>query len=227
LAVLTIIVLPNQMIASGSMDRTVRIWDPSQKENHCISILNGHRDAVRALCLIGESKQWLCSGGYDKRILVWDWKNGQMLREIVTSGTVHSLSLMDHARVLASTHDGAIRIWHIRLVNDSVQSDCERVVENTHGALPGTEAAWATLVCGDTSSDHREIQNVISAGLDKRVRVWNVVSALSHSQQANVLSLRADRSLCGHTGGVLSLAFSEVHQVLFSGSQDSTIAVWR
>ena len=53
-----------------------------------------------------------------------------------------------------------------------------------------------------------------SAGLDKTVRIWDV-----ESQQPV-------KTLTGHEGGVLCVAFSPDGKRLASGSTDTTVLIW-
>lgn len=51
------------LLATGSNDKTIRIWDPNTGE--CIKVLKGHRDLVRTLSY-DPIRQRLFSGSYDK-----------------------------------------------------------------------------------------------------------------------------------------------------------------
>ena len=59
--------LPDGILASGSGDKSIKIWDISSGE--CIQTLNGHTDCVSSVCVLPDGN--LASGSY-KSIKIWD-----------------------------------------------------------------------------------------------------------------------------------------------------------
>ena len=55
-------------IASGSLDRTVRVWDVATKE--CVATLEGHTESVSAVCSLGDGSR-IASGSGDNTVRVW------------------------------------------------------------------------------------------------------------------------------------------------------------
>ena len=68
----------NKLIASGSIDQTVRVWNLNTKE--CIAVLKGHEGWIRAVCFSPDG-QILASGSHDRTIRLWSTKTGTLLRE--------------------------------------------------------------------------------------------------------------------------------------------------
>ena len=61
---------PNgQTLASGSLDRTVRLWDVSTRQE--LAILQGHADGITSVSFSLDG-QTLASSSWDKTILLWD-----------------------------------------------------------------------------------------------------------------------------------------------------------
>ena len=64
------------LASSGSLDRTVRIWNLTTKK--CKFILTGHTERVNGLKQITSSI--LASGSWDNTIKLWDITSGQLIR---------------------------------------------------------------------------------------------------------------------------------------------------
>ncbi|KAG9127299.1 phosphatidylinositol kinase- protein kinase tor1 [Ceratobasidium sp. 392] len=70
---------PGQYIATGSRDRTIRIW--SSASGQCLKTLAGHHNWVRGL-VFHPNGQLLLSACDDKTIRVWDLKTGRCTKTI-------------------------------------------------------------------------------------------------------------------------------------------------
>ena len=63
-------ILNTKLIASGSDDMTIKIWNYESGE--CISTLSGHTSDVNSLVYI-PSKKLIVSGSSDKSIKIWNY----------------------------------------------------------------------------------------------------------------------------------------------------------
>ncbi|QDU39570.1 Serine/threonine-protein kinase PknB [Maioricimonas rarisocia] len=70
-----------QQLASGSDDRTIRIWDVSDGRQLWMTI--AHANSVRSLAFSPEG-QTVVSGGDDSFLRLWRWRTGRMLCELPT-----------------------------------------------------------------------------------------------------------------------------------------------
>ena len=64
-----------RLLASGSRDRSVRLWDVDA--GTCTAVLRGHTDVLRCLTNLGGG--WLLSGSEDNSIRVWNTATGASL----------------------------------------------------------------------------------------------------------------------------------------------------
>ena len=60
--------LKNGFLISGSMDKSIRIWNVNKKI--CIQVLNFHSDVIFCICSF---KDRILSGGRDQEIVVWKY----------------------------------------------------------------------------------------------------------------------------------------------------------
>jgi len=72
-AVYAVSFAPDGRLATGSMDRTIRLWDLRQKT--VTQVLQGHRDYVLSLAFTVDG-EWLVSGSKDRSVQVWDARQG-------------------------------------------------------------------------------------------------------------------------------------------------------
>ena len=69
----TLCALPDGRLASGSWDRTIRLWDVAAGAE--TARLEGHSNSVNALCALPDGR--LASGSDDKTIRLWDVRTGE------------------------------------------------------------------------------------------------------------------------------------------------------
>jgi WD40 repeat protein len=110
-AVLAVAIAPDgAWLASGGVDRSVRIWDPDSGQQR--ADLAGHTRAVRAVAIAPDGT-WLASGGDDGSVRIWDLATGRQ-RAILAghAGPVLAAAIAPDGAWLASGGaDGSVRIW--------------------------------------------------------------------------------------------------------------------
>jgi WD40 repeat protein len=105
-------VLNEQIIASGSLDEKVIIWD--LKTNLSKLSFTGHTFGVK--CLKRVLHNLLASGDSNGSIIIWDWQTGSIhhiLKGHTASVWRSSLDLFDHQTLISGLNDKTIRFWNI------------------------------------------------------------------------------------------------------------------
>ena len=221
-------------LASGSCDRTVRLWDPATGK--CTASLEGHANAVTAVAFSPDSKI-LATSDWDGTILLWSLaarKNIGTLRG--HTDRVESVAFSSDGKTLASaSQDTTVKLWDV-----------------------GTRKVVATLphdtniTCLAFSPDGRI---VASGGNDNAVYLWNVATGKrtsilkGHTECIFSLAFAPDGKTLASASGdrtiklwdmarakcvatlednrcVLSVVFSHDGKTLASGSQGETIELW-
>lgn len=105
-AFMSLAVLPDGRLASGSNNRTIRIWDLVLGTSQ---VLEGHTNSVVGLAVLPDGR--LVSGSYDKTIRIWDLVLGTSQVLEGHNQAVMSLAVLPDGRLVSGSHDKTIRIW--------------------------------------------------------------------------------------------------------------------
>jgi WD40 repeat protein len=190
-----------RLLATGSYDRTVRLWDPNTRQ--VVRTLEGHTQAVWGLAWSPDGKRLASSSGHPSQrgtpaeIKAWDAGTGKELHSIASpGGGVYGLAWSPDGKRLAwAGFDKTVHLW---------DPDTGKEVR----PLPGqANELWGVAFSPDGKL-------LASAGWDRTVKVWDVVTG------KEVLTA------AGHTGEIWAVAWSPDGKRLASASDDKTVKVW-
>ncbi|KAF8748174.1 WD40 repeat-like protein [Rhizoctonia solani] len=211
-------------IASGSLDKTIRVWDP-QTGQTVLGPLTGHSNAVYCVAF-SHNGAFIASGSDDNTIRVYDTRTGHSAWTARGTHQLHQLGHLlsrQHSPVLLLSRRHGTRMERARHRYLQSSSDCLisfllSTPSDTLAAAHGLSLAqqMGRYTCG----------------------MWRPVSWCSdHSMAMSAIrqhtanlgwtdGTRLPRTDGGHSNGVTCVRFSPDSTVVVSGSNDGTVRVW-
>ncbi|MDV2992030.1 MAG: Tol-Pal system protein TolB [Chroococcidiopsis sp. SAG 2025] len=225
-----------QIIASGSIDRTIRLWDKSGKPVG--QPLQGHQQGIFSIAFSPDG-QYIVSGSADGTVWLWD-KSGQAIGQPFQGHVNHVKSVAfspDGKYIVSGGDDGTVRLWDLQ--GNSVGQP----IQTRQGQV------WSVAFSPDG-------QYIASGGTDNTIRLWDKqgnprnqpfrghqdqVFAVAFSPDGKAIAsgsadntirlwdLRGNaigQSFTGHEDFVRAVTFSPDGKYILSGSDDKTIRLW-
>lgn len=231
---------PNgSLIASGSDDQTVKIWDAVTGDE--LSTLRGHTGAVYSVCFSPDGHR-IASGSFDNTIKIWDVKVSTETSTLQgPSEDVHgvlSVALtLDGRRIASLSEDNTVTIWdtengdEIQIIEYDLDGTFWSVTFSPDGRRIAAVAPQDAVVISDTESGatistcRGPCDVPVALSLDSRyIAAWwdtNTIMIKDAEIDKDVVALS------GHSGIVTSVAFSPKHcHIVASASHDKTIKIW-
>ncbi|KAI9003109.1 WD40-repeat-containing domain protein [Gaertneriomyces semiglobifer] len=147
------------LVATGSADTTVKLWDLNNPEK-AVKSFTHHKDKVQAVAWNPSEPTVLLTGGYDKRVCAFDSRAPDSIAEWKLAADVECL-LWDPfhpERFFVSTEDGLVQCF------DATKSGSAPIF-----TLHAHDAAVSAL---DVSALVEGL--MVTASTDKMVKIWNI-----------------------------------------------------
>ena len=226
-----------KMIASGSRDKTVRLWNATTETLH--KTLKGHKKPILSLTFSRDGSH-IASTSEDKTIRVWHVATGRRKHTFKTnSKDLHRISFSPNGETLASTSlDGIIHQWDLNtgkhkntIVGHGRGFASKNIVFSKDRIIAATIYGKNNIILYDLNT--QEVQTIFtghkkqvyslsfspdgktlaSGGLDKTIRIWTVDTG-EHK-----------KTLRGHSDHVSHIMFKD-DETLISSGHDKMVRLW-
>jgi len=187
-------------IASGSRDKTVRIWDA--QSGTCLQVLKGHGGQVYSTTW-SPSGIYIASGSGDRTLRIWDARSGQNIRTL-RGHTAGIRSVAWHSKgeqLVSGSEDTQLRFW------DFKSGECRKTIAAHQGPI-------TCLAC-----DLQDTR-VASGSWDKTIRIWDLKSGQL------LRTLRAPKATEPEDTTVTSVCWNPAGTRIASGAWDKKIRIW-
>ncbi|KAF7307205.1 U3 small nucleolar RNA-associated protein [Mycena indigotica] len=224
------------ILASGSKDRSARIWAPLQTDDEswgyaCVAVCEGHAESVGAIALSRQAgtpettethPKFVFTGSQDRTIKLWDLGDVPLVSEADTE-PVKCKSL-----ITLKAHDKDINALDVspndRFLVSGSQDRTANVYEIEYFSGTGGRASRGGLKLVGTCKGHKRgvwtvkfgrAERVLATGSgDKTVKLWNLDD------------FTCVKTFEGHTNSVLRVDFLTAGMQLVSSGSDGLVKVW-
>lgn len=170
----------NQLVISGSQDRTVRVfrlnYTPPKKGSKAAASLDalatcrGHKRGVWSV-QFSPAEQAFASASSDQTVRMWSLRDFSCVRVFEGhTGSVLRLQYMPSgAQIVSSANDGLVKVWNVRDEECAVTLDAHE------------DKIWALAVRGATETEPLQ---VVSGAADSTITVWDDATAAVEAERA-------------------------------------------
>ena len=184
------------ILAIGSEDKTVRLWDAQTGKNK--NTLTGHTDSVRAIAFSPDGRT-IATASKDNTVRLWDTNSGEYKSRLKTlkglTDSANSVVFSPDGRTIATGHWGRARLW------DAHSGQHKSTFSGHKGAV--------------TSVVFSPDGNTIATGSwGNTVHLWDARTS------------KRKTTLPVHTWSITSIVLSPDGKTIVSGHHDGTVQLW-
>ncbi|XP_064090092.1 WD repeat-containing protein 86-like isoform X2 [Macrobrachium nipponense] len=206
------------LIATGSDDKTVRMWAAGDSETECLGILKGHTQYVTCVNMYDA---YVITGSADNTIRKWDATSCDCLAVYEGHEARVIRVLCNGDFIFSAANDTTAKAWVFD--NPEFNDDITDTV-SFYKSFDGHSLGISSLIFIPGDEDARTIEDddvvinvddiLITGSADHTARTWSVATG------------KTIHIFRGHKGPVSCMSANAEGTILYTGSMDSTIRIW-
>ena len=214
--------LGSGLLASGSKDSTIKIWQGGS----CLRVLRGHGNSVSCLANSPDHSK-LLSGSGDHSARLWDVGSGACERELQGhTMAVCAVLFVDSGRVASASNDKTIRLWSL------ATGACERVFAGHEEAVCSLVLLPALPAGFETTGVSAGAQATPPRSSTGWARVRPKLQSITVFKSKNKTSALAEPSAAPtetlSESGALARRLPQLTEAMIvSGAGDTNVCCWR
>lgn len=191
------------LLASGGVEKTIRIWNPETQKKDFVSELKGHTSAIHQLDWSPLSPFSLATTAADKTIRLWDAKSATLTQTIPLNDEHFNLTHSPDGHYIVASNKQCVSLIDIRTGKLLDQTVLPVEVNDTKFSASGLLFAAAAHPTG-----HGTVEIMKIAPNGSSVALENV------------------EQVTAHFGGCLCLDFDPLGRYFAVGGYDSLVTLW-
>ena len=239
----------NNAVATASQDQLVKLWRPHASQNEEPYKIGEHADYVKCVASPGQSATWVATGGFDRKVYLWDLNGAGKKLEIDTKGeevpekgSVYSLSTTENMLAYGGP-ESILHLWDPRAGKRITKfrghtSNIRSILLSAAGDMVMTASADQTVKVWSVTAGR--CMHTLTMHNDS---VWSLYSedpglSVFYSSDRSGLVVKTDvRGTMGELDDGLSLAVAQEHDMVYrvvaagdhiwTATQRSSINRWR
>lgn len=202
-----------QVLASGSADHTVKLWDVTKAGDSDASTLTHHKGKVAAVAWNPGEGTLLATGSFDRTVCILDARSPLNIKKVKITADCETMAWdpIQTQYLTVASEDGTVACWDVRKFQTS--TPLWSMVANEFGGI--TELSYNAQVPG----------LMVTCSIDKTITLWDVQNSGGGNTSSPTPKACGTKDMC--VGKLYTVGFyPSAPWLLACGGSGNELALW-